>query len=157
MDPEGPTPAVSDSTTLSALPDAAIDAFLAEVGPGSESSLLASELRQLGGALSRPHPDGGAMSHVEAAYVNFAVAIAATPEMATQGHRDATRLTTAMRPWSAGREYLNFAENPVDPSKGYGQETWHQLKAIRSMVDPDGLFVANHAVPRLYENGRPSA
>jgi FAD/FMN-containing dehydrogenase len=157
MDPEGPTPAVSDSSLLTALPDAAVDEFLAEVGPGSESSLLMGELRQFGGALSRPHPGGGAMSHVDAAYLQFGVAIAATPDMAAQGSIDATALASAVRPWSGGREYLNFAESAVDPAKGFGHEAWHQLKAIRSMVDPDGVFVANHAVPRLYENGQPSA
>src|SRR6476620_5842763 len=58
MDPEGPTPGAGKSAMLGAMPDSAVDAFLAEVGPGSTSSLLAAELRQLGGALSRPHPNG---------------------------------------------------------------------------------------------------
>ena len=157
MDPEGPTPAVSNASTLDSLPDAAVDAFLAEVGPDARSSLLMAELRQGGGALSRPHPGGGALSHLEAAYLQFGVAIAATPEMGQQGHVDAAALTEAMSPWSSGREYLNLAEGPVDPKNGYAADTWMQLKATRSMVDPDGLFVANHPVPRLYEDGIPTA
>ncbi len=55
MDPEGPTPAVTDSAMLGSFPDEAVDAFLSEVGPGSTSSLLVAELRQLGGALGRDH------------------------------------------------------------------------------------------------------
>ena len=39
MDPEGPTPAVSDSLVLDSLPDAAIDALVAAAGPGSGSTL----------------------------------------------------------------------------------------------------------------------
>jgi hypothetical protein len=29
-----------------------------------------------------------------------------------------------------------------------------QLAGIRSAVDPSGLFVGNHRIPRLVENGR---
>ncbi|QNN52052.1 FAD-binding oxidoreductase [Nocardioides mesophilus] len=154
MDPEGPTPVVSDTTMLGSLPDAAVDAFLTEIGPGSGTSLLMGELRQLGGALGRPHEGGGALSHLDAAFVGFAGAMALTPEMAAQGHADAVRLTGALSPWANGRQYLNFAENPVDPRTAYGAEAWRRLAGIRSAVDPDGVFVANHRVPRLFENGR---
>jgi hypothetical protein len=156
MDPEGPTPFVSDSAMLGALPDAAVDAFLGEVGPGSQSTLLAAEIRQLGGALARPHAAGGALTHLDADFVLFGVAIAATPELGTQGGVDATGLVGSMAGWSTGGQYLNFAESPVDPRRAYAEETWTQLKAMRTMVDPDGLFVACHRVPRLYEDGVPS-
>jgi FAD/FMN-containing dehydrogenase len=157
MDPEQPTPVVSDSAMLSALPDAAMDAFLSQVGLGARTSLLMGELRQLGGALGRPHADGGALSHLDAAFVMFAGAMAMTPEMAEQGHTDARRLTAAMAPWTTGRSYLNFAENPVDPRTAYTAAAWRRLAGIRSAVDPSGVFVANHAVPRLSENGSPTA
>ncbi len=156
MDPEGPTPVVSDTSVLGALPDAAVDAFLAEAGAGTPSSLLMAELRQLGGALGRPHPGGGALSHVDGAFVSFAGALALTPEMAARGHADARRLSAALAPWSNGRHYLNFAENPVDPRTGYDETTWRRLAGIRSAVDPSRVFVANHRVPRLFEDGRPT-
>jgi FAD/FMN-containing dehydrogenase len=156
MDPEGPTPAVSDTSTLGSFTDAAVDAFLAAAGPGSGSSLLLAELRQMGGALGRPHPGAGALSMVDAAFVAFAAAIAATPETGRQGHADAVRLTTALAPWKNGRSYLNFAENPVDPRTGYDEAAWRQLAGIRSAVDPGDVFVANHRVPRLFEDGRPT-
>src|SRR5690606_27518620 len=110
MDPEGPTPAVADATVLDELPEAAIEAFLAEVGPGSTTSLLAAELRQLGGALGRSEPDAGALSHLRGAYAGFFVAIAATPEMAEQGRADARSVVGALRPWSTGTAVLNFTE-----------------------------------------------
>ncbi|MGO4342612.1 FAD-binding oxidoreductase [Pedococcus sp. 2YAF34] len=154
MDPEGPTPAVSDSAMLGSLPDAGVDAFLSEVGPGASSSLLLAELRQLGGALGRDHEGGGALKRLDGAFVAFAAAIAATPEMAAQGEQDAHRLTKALSPWANGRSYLNFAENPVDPRSGYEERTWLQLKGIRSAVDPHGTFVGNHRIPRLVENQR---
>ena len=154
MDPEGPTPAVSDATMIGELTDAAVDTLLDEVGPGSTSSLLSAELRQLGGALGRAPKGHGALAKLDAAYSVFAVAVAATPEMAVQGQLDAHQLTAALRPWSTGRSYLNFAENAVDAKQGYDERTWLQLKGIRSAYDPDDLFVANHRIPRLFEDGR---
>src|SRR6476661_8234273 len=49
MDPEGPTPAVSNTALLDGMPEEAIQAFVRQAGPESTSTLLVSELRQLGG------------------------------------------------------------------------------------------------------------
>ena len=157
MDPEGPTPAVSASTLLADLPDAAVETFLALSGPGSESTLLAAELRQLGGALARPAEGAGALPALDGKFALFAVAIAATEEMAARGHADAVALVDALSQHSSGRDYLNFAEAPVDVSASYPADTWRRLTAVRTVVDPDGVLMANHPVPRLYENGRPTS
>ena len=153
MDPEGPTPAVSDGTLIGELGDATIDTLLEQVGPGSTSSLLSTELRQLGGALGRAPEGHGALATIDAAYAVFAVAIAATPELAMQGQLDAHALTGSLEPWSTGRSYLNFAENEVDARTGYTESAWLQLKGIRSAYDPDDRFLANHRVARLFEDG----
>ena len=154
MDPEGPSPFVSDSTMLDSLPEEAVEAFLGAAGPGSGTSLLLAELRQLGGALGREHEGSGALKELDAQFIVFGGAIAATPEMATRGEHDARQLVAALEPWSNGRNYLNFAEGAVDPRTGYDELTWLRLKGIRSAVDPHGLFVGNHRIPRLVENGR---
>ena len=93
---------------------------------------------------------------LEGAFVLFGVAIAATPEMGARGHADATALVDAMRVYSSGRDYLNFAEVPVDVGASFPEQSWQRLKGIRSAVDPAGLLKANHPVPRLYENGLPT-
>lgn len=147
MDPEGPTPAVSGALMVDTLPDEAIDAFLAEVGPGSTSSLLFAELRQLGGALGRDAQGAGALPRLHAAYAGFFVAIAATPQMAAQGLADAARLEQALAPWAASRTYLNFVETSVDAAKAFDEEAWARLVAVRAEVDPDGVFLANHQIP----------
>jgi hypothetical protein len=157
MDPEGGAPGVSDSTMLGSFPDAAVDAYLAEVGPDASTSLLAAELRQLGGALARPHEGGGVLDRLDAEFVTFAVGMAMSPEMGAQVHDDAVRLNQALEPFQNGRQYSNFAENPVDSRTLFRPEAWAQLTGIRSAVDPHGLFLANHVVPRLYEDGRPTA
>lgn len=157
MDPEGGAPVVSGTAMLGCFPDAAVDAFLAQVGPGASTSLLMAELRQLGGALGRPHPGGGVLSHLDADFVAFAGAMAATPEMGAQGHADAQAFTSALAPFANGRQYLNFAEDPVDPRTAYADRAWTQLTGIRSAVDPHGIFAANHPVPRLFEDGAPTS
>ncbi len=157
MDPEGPTPVTSSAAMLDALPEQAIQAFLREAGPTATTSLLLAELRQLGGALGRPHAGGGALSHLDGQFGLFAAAVAATPEMGAQGHADALRLTDALAPWSRGRTYLNFAEEPADVRSGYPESAWVQLTGLRSALDPDAVFVANHRVPRLFEDGAPTS
>jgi FAD/FMN-containing dehydrogenase len=147
MDPEGPTPSVSGSTLLDELPEPAVESFLALTGPGSGSSLLAAELRQLGGALGRPAPEAGALPQLDGAFMLFAVAVAMTPELAARGQADAAALVDAMSPYSSGRSYLNFTENPVELSASFPEATWRRLTGIRSAVDPDGVLLANHAVP----------
>ena len=153
MDPEGGVPVASDSVMLAELPDEAVDAFVGAVADRATTSLMIGELRQLGGALGRPHRGGGAVSQFDGAFLAFAGGMAMTPEMGMQVAADAMRLTGALSSWASGSAYLNFCENEVDPSSAFGEQAWLQLKGIRSLVDPDGVFAANHQVPRLYEDG----
>jgi FAD binding domain len=151
MDPEGPTPAVSNTTLLDGMPEDAIQAFLQHAGPGSTSTLLLHELRQLGGALGRPHQGAGALPMVPGAFLALGCAIAATPEMGAAGQRDADVFVRALAPFGSGRQYLNFVEHTVDPSAGYDPVTWGRLVTIKSAFDPDGVVVGNHLVRRTFE------
>jgi hypothetical protein len=107
--------------------------------------LLFGELRHLGGALGRPAAGGGACSHVDAAYALLAVAIAPSPEAAAAGRRDARALRDAMAPWSTGGLTMNFTEPAEDPAAVHGQRL-ERLRAVRAVVDPQRVFVANHPV-----------
>jgi FAD/FMN-containing dehydrogenase/enamine deaminase RidA (YjgF/YER057c/UK114 family) len=147
MDPEGPTPNVGGSTLLGTLDEDVIRAFLDAAGPGTPTTLLVSELRQLGGALGRPHPGGGALSHIAGEYVAFFVGIAAGPELMAMGEADLDRVLATLAPHATGTSYLNFAERPVDLATAFGPEAWERLRDVRTDVDPSGLFVANHPVP----------
>ena len=93
---------------------------------------------------------------VDGKFVLFGVAIAATPEMAAQGRADATALVDGLTAYASGRDYLNFAEQRVDVRRSFSAEDWQRLKGVRSAVDPSGLLVANHRIPRFYENGLPT-
>jgi FAD/FMN-containing dehydrogenase len=145
MDPPTPVPAVSDHAVLAGLPDAAIAAYLAEVGPGSTTSLLFAELRHLGGALGRPVEGGGVASHFDGDYAVFCVAIAPFPEAVARGRADALAVCAALAPWATGTRLLNFTENAAELSTTYG-DRWERLRETRATVDPDGVFLANHSI-----------
>jgi FAD/FMN-containing dehydrogenase len=151
MDPEGPTPAVSNTALLDGMPEQAIRAFVEHAGPGTTSTLLIHELRQLGGALGRPDPDAGAMPMVDGQFLALGVGIAATPEMGAAGQRDADTFIGALAPFASGRQYLNFVERPTDPSAGYDPVTWGRLVTLKSAFDPAAVIVANHPVRRTFE------
>jgi FAD/FMN-containing dehydrogenase len=146
MDPEGPTPAVGGSAMVARLDDAAISAFLEAVGPGATTSLLFGELRQLGGALARTAEGAGVVSRLDAEFVAFFVAIAATPELAAAGEASTDRALAALAPHLTGGQYLNFSERAVDPRTGYDTSVWERLRAVRASVDPAGVLAANHPI-----------
>jgi FAD/FMN-containing dehydrogenase len=146
MDPPTPVPAVSEHTILSALDDAAVDAFLAQVGPGTATGLMFAELRQLGGALATPAPGGGAVDHLPGACAVFAVAPAPTPELAAAGLAAGERLVAALSPWAIERRFPNFTDHGGRAPSCYAPETWERLRAVRDAVDPGRRIVAGHEV-----------
>lgn len=147
MDPEGPTPSITNTAMLAELPAAGLDALLATAGPDSGTSLLiAAELRQLGGALSRPHPGAGALPRLDAQFLLFAAGVPMTPESHAQAQDDTKRVIDALAPYAARQQYLNFVEHPVDAAVGYAPSSWERLRAVRAAVDPDGLILANHPI-----------
>jgi FAD/FMN-containing dehydrogenase len=146
MDPEQPVPGLGHHRVLRELPDEAIDAFVDLAGPDSGSPLLLTEIRQLGGALGRPDPDGGALDHLDAQWVMFGIGMPMTPELgkAIEGHLD--RFDEAMGPWTGDGGYFNFAERPCDSDEILPPEVCSRLSALKRQWDPDGRIVGNHAV-----------
>jgi hypothetical protein len=144
MDPPAPTPSVSGHCMLGELPDVAIDAFLARVGPGTNSGLMIAELRQLGGAFARPAAGGGAISSVDGGYALFAIALAPTPEVAAHGAEATAALRDSLMPWSlSGSRLLTFTEHPVGGAGAYGRAA-ERLGSESVRVDPNQVFSAGH-------------
>ncbi len=146
MDPENPVPGIGHHQVLRNLPDDAIDAFAALAGPEAQSPLLLTELRHVGGALSREDENGGALSHLDAGYVMFGIGLPMTPELgqAIGAHLD--RFDEAMQPWAAEGGYFNFAERPCDTDAILPPETCARLADVKRRYDPDNMIVSNHAV-----------
>ncbi len=146
MDPEQPVPGHGHHRVLRELSDEAIDAWVGAVGPDSDTPLLLSELRQLGGALGRPDPDGGALSHLDARWVMYGVGMAMNPEMAAAVDTGLDRVHEAMEPWAADGGYFNFADRACDTDAILLAEVCARLADVKRRYDPDGRIFGNHAV-----------
>jgi hypothetical protein len=146
MDPENPVPGVGEGGLVGELPDEAIDAFVGVAGPGSSSPLLLSELRHLGGALGRPDPDGGALTHLDADFAMYSIGLPMTPELgaAIPGHLK--RIEETMRPWAATGSYYNFTEAPCDVDAILPPDVCARLAEVKRKWDPQSRIIANHTV-----------
>jgi len=145
MDPEQPVPGLGHHTVIRELPDAAIDAF-ADLADPETSPLLLTELRQLGGALGRPDPDGGALTHLDAAFVMLGIGMPMTAELGQAIERRLDSFDETMAPWIADGGYFNFAERPCDADAILPAETCARLAEVKRKWDPEGTIVANHVV-----------
>ena len=56
-------------------------------------------------------------------------------------------VTAAMAPWSNGRTFLNFVEEPSDVSAAFTASHWTELRRIRTEVDRNALFQSTHEIP----------
>jgi hypothetical protein len=145
LEPEGPTPAYASSTLISGLPDEAIGRMLEAVGPGSGSRLAAAELRQLGGALSRADPDGGALASLDGQFLALGLGLGGGDADDWDRQRaDAARFLAAVDPWATGRQYLPMLDDRTDTRKVFPPGVHARLSAVRRAVDPDDLFLAAH-------------
>jgi FAD/FMN-containing dehydrogenase len=145
LDPEGPTPAYASSTLVSGLPDDAIAGIVAAVGPGSGTRLAAAELRQLGGALARPDPLGGALSALDGRFLALGLGLGGGNGDDWERQReDAARFLSAVEPWATGRQYLPMLDARTDTRKVFPPGVHARLSAVRRAVDPGNLFLAPH-------------
>jgi len=146
MDPENPVPGLGEGMTIRELPDEAIDAFAGVAGPGSGSPLLLSELRHLGGALGRPDPDGGALTHLETEFVMYSVGMPMTPELGAAIPQHLAKIEQTMQPWAGEGSYFNFTERPCDADAILPADVCARLADVKRKWDPEAMIVANHSV-----------
>jgi FAD/FMN-containing dehydrogenase len=145
-DPEQPSPGLTHHTVVGDLSDGAVEAIIEVAGPESGTPLLAVATRHLGGALASPPEGAGALGSIEGEHVVAGVGLVMAPEMAPAINESLDRLIAAMEPWATGVDYLNFADRPSDASRAFDEQTYARLRAIKTSVDPNGLFVAAHPV-----------
>lgn len=144
MDPPAPTPAVTEHSMLSHLDEAAVDTFVAQVGPGTSTGLMIAELRHLGGAFARSADDGGVTSRVEGEYALHTIAVVPVPEAMAAGRAAGRAVIDAMAAWATGAHVPSFTDNR-GPAL-FSDEDRAELVAVKAAVDPEGTFVGNHAL-----------
>ena len=145
-DPPGPSPGRGDGWLLDAFDGDAAAAIVAASAMDGTSPLVSVELRHLGGALGRPDPNGGVLSHIPAPYLVYAVGVPFGPDVAQAIDGRIAEIRAAVAGWRSRSTYLNFAERDVEPSTLYPNGVYDRLAEIRASVDPDGLLVARHAL-----------
>ena len=147
MDPVDPVPAFVDGALLADLPPAAIDALVEAAGPGSGSPLLSVEVRHLGGALTDPAPEHGALASLEAAFGEATVSLVLNPEMAAAVEHYAALVRSALTPWKAARNYFNFAEQSVELTDLFSPGTCARLGRVKAQYDPADFIRSTHPIP----------
>jgi FAD binding domain len=140
MDPPDPLPAVGDHMVLGDLDEDGQQAFLSTADAASQSPLIFSELRQLGGALADAVADGGAVNHLKGAYCYYALAVPADEGQAVAMRRYLARARAALAPWDTGSVVPNFVEDRDNPGRWMDEERAAFVDLVRRGIDPDGLF-----------------
>jgi hypothetical protein len=144
MDPETPVPGAGEGMLLSDFTAEAVDAVVeSSVG----SSLISVEVRHLGGAIGRPSPQHGAVSHFDSDFLLFGVGITPGPEAHAAVLADVERLIGAMAPWDSGSMYLNFSEVDLNRGKRWTEQAYHRLRRIKARYDAGDAIRSNHPVP----------
>jgi FAD/FMN-containing dehydrogenase len=140
MDPSEPVPAQGDSMLLTELGDDGAAEFLRVLGEGSNSPLVLAGLRQLGGAMAVPDPDGGALNHLDAHYIYSGAGIPLDTDSATAISSHFSHVRAALAPWDTGRTAPTFVESVGQPQGHLSPEQVHAVDRVRARVDPTGLF-----------------
>lgn len=144
-DPTEPLPAVGRNIALGTLDRQAIEPLLELAGPGKDWPVTMTELRHLGGALSRPPRVPNAVGNRDAGFVLITLAIA-EPGQTDRPVGKMEELTRRMAPWSTGGRLLNFILGPEAASQvrdAYSSTGYDRLASIKAAYDPDNLFRVN--------------
>jgi FAD/FMN-containing dehydrogenase len=139
-DPPGPVPGRGDGWLLDVLDDSVVRALVEAAAMDGTAPLVSVEVRHLGGALGRPDPNGGALTHLGAPYALVAVGPVTGAESVAALGRRLELLRRATAPWSSRHGYRNFAEPGRDAGAFHGGDVLERLLSIREARDPDGVF-----------------
>jgi len=145
-DPPGPVPGRGEGWMLDRVDADAVRELVAVAAMDGTSPLLSLEVRHLEGALGRPDPNGGALSHLEAPYVVYAVGAVTSQDAVASIDDRVDAIRSSLAPWLSGSAYFHFAERGVDKRALYPAGVYERLARVRADVDPEGLFRARHTI-----------
>jgi FAD/FMN-containing dehydrogenase len=151
MDPADPLPFVSATALLSELSSAGVEDLVSAAGPGSGSPLAMVELRQLGGALSRPPADLNPMGRSDSGFIMYGLGATPTPEVAQAVQAYLAYVAEAVRPHASGATYVNFMDLDGASAErvraAYSPDDWQRLVTLKDRYDPTNLFRFNRNIP----------
>ena len=151
MDPVEPLGAYGHSEMLRDLSQATQETLLKLASAGSKSPLIILEVRQLGGALSRPPADLNPMGRSDARFILNGIGATFSPEMAQAVQAYLAYIAEAVKPYASGTEYVNFMDldgaTPERVKAAYSEEDWDRLVELKDRRDPHNLFRFNRNIP----------
>lgn len=148
MDPVDPMPAWEKGMLLSDLTEETVDALLAAAGPQLDIPLIMLEIRLMGGALARPAAVPNAVAGRTGAYAVYVIG-PGIPELAQVVPAVGGGVLTALAPWRNEETMVNFLGDVTGPDEvaaAYSPATAQRLRAVKTAVDPGGIFSFGHAI-----------
>lgn len=150
MDPVEPMGAYVHTEMVRELCPETRETLVKLAGADSGSPLLMLELRQIGGALTRPPADLNPMGRSECAYVMEGVGVTFTPEMAQTVQSYLAYLAEAVKPHVSGAAYVNFLDldgaSPERVRRAYSSGDWERLVALKDRYDSQNMFRFNRNI-----------
>jgi hypothetical protein len=133
---------------LRALPDEAIDAYLAH-GAQVGSPMSQALIFRHGGAIARVPEEATAAGHRSAPYMWHPIAAWADPADTEREMAWVRAGSAAMKPFETGGVYLNFEQDEGEQHvrAGYGDDKFDRLVALKDRYDPYNLFRINQNIP----------
>jgi FAD/FMN-containing dehydrogenase len=151
QDPADPMPSFVTTEWLRELPDEAVATITryATLQAG-RVPLIFIEVRHAGGTISRGRPEDSAFGHRDAELLLEAVGIVPEPPLWEVLSDYTSRLRADLRPWLAGKVYMNFLEGAESVARvrdGFPAETFARLSALKAKYDPHNRFNRAMAIP----------
>jgi FAD/FMN-containing dehydrogenase len=151
MDPVDPMGAYGHVEMLRDLSPETVETLVKLAGADSDSPLAMLELRQLGGALSRPPAELDPMGRSDCRFIMYGLGATPTPEMAQAVQAYLAYVAEAVHPHASGAAYVNFVDldgTTVERVRqAYSPEDWRRLVRLKERYDPTNLFRFNRNIP----------
>ena len=161
MDPVDPMGAYGHSEMLNDLSPETIETLVEVAGKDSNSPLIMLELRQLGGALSRPPADLNPMGRSDSKFILNGIGATFSPEMAQAVQAYLAYVAEAVKPHTSGAQYVNFMDldgatpervrAATHPTTG---TAWSRSRTSTTRTTPSASTATSHLPRRRL---RPSA
>ena len=135
---------ISESGFIKTLNDDIAAAVAANFGKPGDPML---QIRSLGGAVGRVHPDETAFAQRDSEAVFWGVKMVPSDTAPDEIQRIRQTAWESLSPFSDGA-YVNFLSDVSGPSvaAAYPAATYERLAAVKAAYDPDNVFNQNHNV-----------
>lgn len=139
-DPVDPMPATEVGASLTAFPAEAAEALLDLTLV--DSPLVVAEVRQLGGAMTRPAAHPGAFDGRDVGWSLLCIGLPVVPG----ADEHARAVVAALAPWTASRRLANWTSTPAQLVECFAAPTLVALRDAVRRYDPDGVIAVGRAL-----------